>query len=69
MLATSASLPARSTSPFANMQMAIECECGWSFQGLEDELVEATRQHARQAHGMDLTRDQVLAAAKPAVAG
>jgi predicted small metal-binding protein len=51
------------------MQMAIECECGWSFQGPEDELVEATRQHARQAHGMDLTRDQVLAAAKPAAAG
>jgi predicted small metal-binding protein len=51
------------------MQMAIECECGWSFQGLEDELVDATRRHARQAHGMDLTREQVLAAARPVGAG
>jgi predicted small metal-binding protein len=51
------------------MQMVIECECGWSLQGPEDALVEATRQHAREAHGMDLTREQVLAAAKPATAG
>jgi predicted small metal-binding protein len=51
------------------MQMAIECECGWSFQGPEDELVDATRRHAHEAHGMDLTREQVRAAAKPAAAG
>jgi len=51
------------------MQMVIECECGWSFQAPEDELIEATRQHAREAHGMDLTREQVVAAARPAAAG
>jgi|Tabmets5t2r1_1033131.scaffolds.fasta_scaffold09341_2 predicted small metal-binding protein len=51
------------------MQMVIECECGWSFQGPEEELIEATGRHAREAHGMDLTREQVLAAAKPAGAG
>jgi predicted small metal-binding protein len=51
------------------MQMVIECECGWSSQGPEDALVQATRRHAREAHGMDLGREQVLAAARPATAG
>jgi predicted small metal-binding protein len=51
------------------MQMVIECECGWSLQGPEDALIEATRQHDREAHGMELTREQVLAAAKPSEAG
>jgi predicted small metal-binding protein len=51
------------------MQMVVECECGWSLQGHEDALVEATRQHAREAHGMDLTREQLLAAATPAETG
>jgi hypothetical protein len=49
------------------MQMVIGC--GWSFQGLDDALIQATRQHARQARSLDLTREQVLAAARPAGAG
>ena len=51
------------------MQMVIECECGWSLQDTEDELIAATRQHAREAHGLDLSGEQVLAAARPAGTG
>jgi predicted small metal-binding protein len=31
----------------------------------DDELVAAAQQHAREAHGMELTRDQVLSLAVP----
>jgi predicted small metal-binding protein len=62
-------LPEQAPTREVLMQMVIECECGWSLQGPEDALVEATRQHAREAHGMDLTREQVLAAATPAETG
>jgi hypothetical protein len=51
------------------MILVIECECGWSYQGPEDELVAGARRHAREAHGLQLTREQVLAAARPADAG
>jgi hypothetical protein len=62
-------LPGQVSTREVNMQMVIECECGWSLQGPEDALLEATRQHDREAHGMELTREQVLAAAKPSEAG
>lgn len=32
----------------------------------DDELVVAAQQHAREAHGMELSREQVLALAVPA---
>jgi hypothetical protein len=51
------------------MDLVIECECGWSYQGPEGDLVAAARQHAQQAHGIRLTREQVLAAARPAAPG
>ena len=44
------------------------CDCGWIFRGNEDELIAATLKHAREAHHLDLTREQVLAAAKPTMA-
>ncbi|HKE97502.1 MAG TPA: DUF1059 domain-containing protein [Actinomycetes bacterium] len=47
------------------MILVIECECGWSYQGPEDELVAAAVRHASEAHGLQLTREQVLAAARP----
>jgi predicted small metal-binding protein len=45
----------------------VECDCGWTFRGPEEELVAATMRHAREVHRLELTREQVLAAAKPAV--
>ncbi len=32
----------------------------------EDELVSKAQQHAKELHGMELTREQALAMAKPA---
>lgn len=44
----------------------VTCDCGFSTRGAEDDVVAATQQHGRDVHNMDVTRDQVLAMAKPA---
>jgi predicted small metal-binding protein len=50
------------------MQKRVECECGWSTQtDDESQLVVAVQKHAREVHNMEgVTREQVLAQAKPA---
>ncbi len=49
------------------MTKVINCDCGRVVQGdSDDELVVAAQQHAREAHGMELTREQVLSLAVPA---
>jgi predicted small metal-binding protein len=46
------------------MTKIINCDCGRVVQGdSDDELVAAAQQHAREAHGMELTREQVLSLA------
>jgi predicted small metal-binding protein len=47
------------------MEKEIVCDCGWSARGTEEELIEAARQHGREVHDMEPTREQVLAIAKP----
>lgn len=47
------------------LEKLIECDCGWSVRGTEDEVVAACIAHGREAHGMELSREQVLAVAKP----
>jgi predicted small metal-binding protein len=43
----------------------IQCDCGFSVRETdEDKLVARVREHAR-SHGMDLTREQILAMAQP----
>ncbi len=44
----------------------VSCDCGKTIreQG-DEELVNAVQKHAKEAHGMDLTREQVLAMAEP----
>jgi len=34
-------------------------------RGSEDEILSACTQHAREEHGMELTREQVFAVARP----
>lgn len=42
------------------------CDCGKTIREQSDqELVNAVQKHAKEAHGMDLTREQVLAMAEP----
>ena len=42
------------------------CDCGWSARGPEEELVSRIQEHARDAHGLEVTREQALAQARPA---
>ena len=49
------------------MTKLVNCDCGRVVRGdSDDELVSAAQKHAREAHGMELTREQVLALAVPA---
>jgi len=47
-------------------ELIVTCECGFEIRGDEDVVVVATKQHGRDVHNMDVTREQVLAMAKPA---
>jgi hypothetical protein len=43
----------------------IVCDCGWTATGAEQELIVATQEHGRDAHGLIPTPEQVLAIATP----
>jgi predicted small metal-binding protein len=42
------------------------CDCGWSARGPVEELVARIQEHARDAHDLEVTREQALAQARPA---
>jgi predicted small metal-binding protein len=46
------------------VEYLVECDCGWSCRGKEEEVVAACVEHGREVHGMELSRDQVLAVAQ-----
>jgi predicted small metal-binding protein len=47
-------------------EMVVRCDCGFEARGAEDELVPVVQKHGRDAHNMEVTRDQVLAMGRPA---
>ena len=48
------------------MSKIIKCPCGTVVRARDEEsLVAQARQHARDVHAMELTREQVLAMASP----
>ena len=48
------------------MTKVIQCPCGYSMREQdEDSLVQTAQAHALSAHGLELTREQALAMAKP----
>jgi predicted small metal-binding protein len=48
------------------MTKVIKCPCGTVVRARdEDSLVSQAQRHAREAHAMELTREQVLAMASP----
>jgi predicted small metal-binding protein len=48
------------------MNKVIKCDCGFVVRGSSDEeLVRAGQAHAKSAHDMDLTAEQLLAMAEP----
>lgn len=49
------------------MAKVINCDCGFVVRGeSDDELVVNAQAHAKDVHGMDITREQALSLAKPA---
>lgn len=45
----------------------VSCDCGKTIRAKsDDELVSKVKDHARDVHDMDLTRDQVLSMSEPA---
>ena len=47
------------------VELIVRCECGFETQGRHAELVPVVQKHGREAHNMQVTRDQVLAMARP----
>ena len=41
----------------------VTCLCGWQCRGTEDEVVEQVIAHGRDVHGVESTRDEILAIA------
>jgi hypothetical protein len=48
------------------VELIVECDCGWTCRGSEEEIVAACIARGREVHQMELTREQVLAVARPA---
>ena len=46
--------------------LTVKCDCGWEARGPEDELVRRIQDHARDVHGLEVTREQALAQTRPA---
>ena len=48
------------------MAKVMQCDCGYVVRGeTDDELVANVQKHAREVHDMEVTREQVLAMARP----
>jgi predicted small metal-binding protein len=45
--------------------MRLKCACGWEARGTEEEVVDATQEHAREMHNMQATREDILARMEP----
>jgi hypothetical protein len=47
------------------MEFEVTCDCGWSFRGPEDEVVEATISHGKSVHQIELSPEQARSGARP----
>ncbi len=48
------------------MTKTITCPCGYVVRGRDEtEIVAKAKRHGKEAHGMELTREQILAMARP----
>ena len=45
--------------------LVVNCACGVVMRGTETELVPIVQKHAREAHNMNATREDVLSRARP----
>jgi predicted small metal-binding protein len=46
--------------------LVVRCECGFEARGGEADLVPIVQKHGLESHNMEVTREQVLAMARPA---
>ena len=46
-------------------ELLATCDCGYEARGAEHVLIPAVVKHGREAHNMQVTREQVLAMARP----
>jgi predicted small metal-binding protein len=52
------------------MTKVIQCPCGYSMRDEDEEgLIRSAQTHAMSAHGVELTREQAMAMAKPEPVG
>jgi predicted small metal-binding protein len=48
------------------MALTVTCECGVTVRGeTDDEFVAKVQQHAKEAHKMEVSREQALSMAQP----
>jgi predicted small metal-binding protein len=48
------------------MAKVVQCDCGFvAREESDEELISKVQRHAQEVHNMDLSREQVLAMAKP----
>ena len=47
-------------------ELVVRCDCGFEARGSEQELIPIVQKHGMDAHNMKVTREQVLAMARPA---
>jgi predicted small metal-binding protein len=50
----------------SGIELVVRCDCGFEARGTEAKLIPIVQRHGREAHGMEVTREEVLAMAKPA---
>jgi len=50
----------------AGAELIVRCDCGFEARGSEQELIPVVQKHGMDAHNMKVTREQVLAMARPA---
>ena len=50
----------------AKVELVVRCDCGFEARGDEDSLVPVVQKHGRDAHNMEVTRQQVLDMSRPA---
>ena len=50
----------------SDIELVVRCDCGFEARGTEDKLVPIIQRHGREAHNMQVTREEALAMARPA---
>jgi predicted small metal-binding protein len=59
-------MESQTDSETAHVELLVRCECGFEARAEEAELVPLVQKHGRESHNMEVTREQVLAMARPA---